>query len=306
MSKVRVTIPRLNLIENGGWHFGWLGGYYRILKKFKSFAHSDLNSAYGNIDRIKERVDKNMVFFHDGDSSFTIIDVQYPDLPKYVVENKNDFALLIKTTDYDVEQLKEIVMKSDECISNLTEDVISVEGMTGVKIKHLLNNLGSISKHYLEVGCWKGATSTAAIFKNNNLVSATLVDNFSEFDSDGIVQSILEKNISSFKNESTLVGLLKKDCFSVKGMDNIDLYLYDGNHSYESQKKAITHFASYMAKKFILLVDDFLFPHVQQGTFDGIKESNLNVLVSFTLGLGKESDSTGYWNGIYVALIERP
>lgn len=52
------------------------------------------------------------------------------------------------------------------------------------------------------------------------------------------------------------------------------------------------------------------FRHVEEGkwepeSFDVLDKYLVEDMI-FILGLGKESASTGYWNGIYVALIERP
>ncbi len=62
-----------------------------------------------------------------------------------------------------------------------------------------------------------------------------------------------------------------------------------------------------MADEFILLVDDFWWNEVQEGTWRGIKEAGLNVEYSINLYNGVESDcsETGWWNGFHVALITK-
>lgn len=97
LNEVRNTIPRPNIIENGGWHFGWLGGYERILKKLESFSHSELNIEKNrDLNNIKEKVDNNRLFWYDGDVKFTTVQITHDTHPKYLVDNLSEFDILIK------------------------------------------------------------------------------------------------------------------------------------------------------------------------------------------------------------------
>lgn len=40
---VRDQRNHLEPIRNGGWHFGWCGGYYKVLQKIKAFAHTEID-----------------------------------------------------------------------------------------------------------------------------------------------------------------------------------------------------------------------------------------------------------------------
>jgi hypothetical protein len=90
----------------------------------------------------------------------------------------------------------------EECLSekksNLPNWILEMDGMSGKKYRHFVNNL--ISKidnpRYLEVGCWKGSTSCSAIYNNN--VIAYCIDNWSEF---GGPKNIFCENVQKCANE---------------------------------------------------------------------------------------------------------
>lgn len=194
--------------------------------------------------------------------------------------------------------------------SKLTNEILSLEGMTGIKTRHFYNNLLNCNflKNYLEVGSWKGSSFVSAMYENS--IHGYSVDNWSEFG--GPKQefhNVLEKYLNS---ENYTV--LDEDCFelSVNKLNKIDVYLYDGNHSYESQKKAITHFAPILSNKFILVVDDYNWHDVQNGTKDGLKESEIEVLWDHSIIYNdnnqhteKETAQKEFWNGMYVAVCAK-
>ena len=65
--------------------------------------------------------------------------------------------------------------------SNLTEDVLSVEGMSGNKTRHLYNNICNLNNaNYLEIGTWKGSSFISAMYNNTN-TKGYCVDNWVEF-----------------------------------------------------------------------------------------------------------------------------
>lgn len=198
-----------------------------------------------------------------------------------------------------IDKIKNCIERALRKESGLPEEALAVEGMTGLMVRHLLNNLGRISGNGLEVGCYRGAMTVASKFGNPDL-SYTVCDNWSQFDSN-LVELI--KNTSKFGIPLYVLG---EDCFMVNTgiFNSIDFYIYDGDHSEESHKKALTHFKKALAKQFILVVDDYSWPQVPRGTMQGIEESGMKILFSQELGMGVEGDRDGWWNGIFVALIE--
>jgi len=194
--------------------------------------------------------------------------------------------------------------------SKLTEDVIGrVGGFISPNNRHLFNNLGSISTHYLECGSHVGSSLISTVYGNDNLQSAIGIDNFSLFNEGQ------EAKIDFFAHCNEHIPnrykLLEKDYFTVTKKDipnPIDLYLFDGQHDYESQKKGITYFAKFLAKEAIIVVDDGIWEEPNKGTMQGLMESGLIIEWLTVLDSGVRSDCSerGFWNGLIIALVTNP
>lgn len=89
---------KITLIENGGWHFTYLGGLDHVLYKLQSFAHTKENK-YG----IKEAIDRagletlleegRDILGRDITYKFIPLDNSFP---KYIINNQDKFSTLIK------------------------------------------------------------------------------------------------------------------------------------------------------------------------------------------------------------------
>jgi len=203
-----------------------------------------------------------------------------------------------------IEQIQQAIEDANNLQSKINQEALLIGGYTSDKIRHLLNNLAGISTHYLEIGSHRGATLISAL-SNHLFMPSAAIDNFSELDDDKTVENELLNNIDKFLPYQKPV-IYKQDCFSV--IDNLlpqiedkkfDLYLYDGNHSYESQKKALTYFIDCMADEFIFCVDDYNWHDVSTGTQDAIKELGLTVLFERALV------TTEWWNGFAIFLLKK-
>jgi beta-1,4-mannosyl-glycoprotein beta-1,4-N-acetylglucosaminyltransferase len=80
------------LIEDGGWHFGFLGGPEKIREKIKAFAHVEFNSPTYHSDRnlTKCIAEGKDIFRRDYDYKLDN-DLK---LPKYLTDNKEKFSHL--------------------------------------------------------------------------------------------------------------------------------------------------------------------------------------------------------------------
>ena len=203
-------------------------------------------------------------------------------------------------------------------ISHINEDILKIKGMSGIKTKHLLNNLCyHLNKiktiKYLEVGTHVGSTLIPALYKNLNMKTYS-VDNFSEFAFENIMNEF-NNNLNTHLTSGELLHLkiINKDCFTLSNNDLniddglIDCYMYDGEHSYEGQKKAITYFKDYLAEHFILYVDDWSWDQVKNGTYDGLKESNIEILYKLEDNTSCEDKDfrEGFWNGIGLFICKK-
>lgn len=81
-------------IDNGGWHFSYLGGIQRIQEKIKAFAHSELNTEYYlDPQRIARKLQTGDDLYNRPEGFHKVpIDETYP---KYLVENLLMFHNLI-------------------------------------------------------------------------------------------------------------------------------------------------------------------------------------------------------------------
>ena len=82
------------IIENGGWHFGWIRNIDEIIEKLNSFAHIEFNnSKFKNNNYINECINNNINFLN---TSEKLEEIQINLLPKYLVSNKKKFNSYFK------------------------------------------------------------------------------------------------------------------------------------------------------------------------------------------------------------------
>jgi hypothetical protein len=210
-----------------------------------------------------------------------------------------------------IEHTEQSLLNSDANVSKLTQQILNLEGYSGNKTRHFYNNICSLEDaNYLEVGTWKGSSFISAIYKNK--IKPVAVDNWSEFN--GPKEEFFS-NVSKFAPESKY-DFIEKDSFQINRSDfpesinEIDIYLYDGCHTYDCQKNGITHFYEFFSKYFIIMVDDWRdddsWKQVLKGTWDGINEKGIIVhkhyeRTSFQERTGRQD----YWNGIGIFICEK-
>jgi len=194
-------------------------------------------------------------------------------------------------------------------ISKITNDIINMEGMSGIKTRHFYNNLlNTPDARYLEIGTWKGSSVCSAMCGNNAKIIC--IDNWSEF---GGPKNEFLANFEKFKegNDATFI---ENDCYSVdvSTLSKINIYMYDGNHSKEDHYKALLHYYNCLDDIFIFIVDDWNWKHVREGTNESIQQLNLKVLYEKEIRLTWDESHTPmteakntWWNGIYVAILQK-
>lgn len=188
--------------------------------------------------------------------------------------------------------LREAFKQAEKHQSKLTPEYIStLNGLSSPKIWHLLNILCSESDTYLEIGTYMGSSLMAALYQNSH-VNAVAVDNF----------CLKPKTRGHFlhNTKDLKFTFFEQDCFSIDPgkLPKFSLYFFDGEHSYESQKKAITHFLPAMKDEFIYIVDDWNNEPVRNGTLDAIDECGLDILELEERRNRLMKDVAGWWCGI--------
>lgn len=77
------------ILENGGWHFGWIRNIDEIISKLNSFAHLEFNNKnYKDYKYISQCI-KNNINFMDSKQKLEKIDIKL--LPNYLISNKKKF-----------------------------------------------------------------------------------------------------------------------------------------------------------------------------------------------------------------------
>ena len=199
--------------------------------------------------------------------------------------------------------------KAEKYESKINDEIIGMEGMTGTKTRHFYNHLLDIEgARYLEIGTWKGSSVCSAMYGNK--ADVICIDNFSEFD--GPRQEFLE-SFEKFKGENK-ARFIEQDCFTVdvSQIPKRNIYMYDGNHSYENHHKALLHYYDCLDDVFIYIVDDWNWVDVRYGTKHAIRDLNLIVLYEKEIRLTQDETHTPqplasetWWNGIYVAILKK-
>ena len=89
----------ISKIDNGGWHFSFLGNADFIASKIKSYVHNEYDKdEYTNLEKINLRI-QNMIDPFDRKKTLikVLIDETYPD---YILKNQNKYKDLIVKDDH--------------------------------------------------------------------------------------------------------------------------------------------------------------------------------------------------------------
>lgn len=193
--------------------------------------------------------------------------------------------------------------------SKINQEIKEMQGMTGLKTRHFYNHLMSMNDaRYLEIGSWKGSSVCSAMYENEAKI--VCIDNWSEFG--GPKHEFLE-NFMKFKGKNDAM-FIENDCFKVETeyLPSFNVYMYDGNHQYESHYRALVHYIGTLDDIFIYIVDDWNWYDVRKGTQESIQRLGLEVLYEREIRLTNDNQHTEeqlarstWWNGIYVAILKK-
>jgi len=197
--------------------------------------------------------------------------------------------------------------------SKLPKEVLDIEGLTSHKVKHFLNNIIQPGDYYVEVGTNRGATLCSACFDND--VIATGIDNFSQENiqparkdkfinySDDTTKSDLLDNINKFNINTDIIesdfSKIKEDQLRGK----IDVFFYDGDHSLFEQVRVLKHFKPYFNDQVTVIIDDWNWPEVRDGTLLGLRNLGCKIDYRKTLTTRGE-DENDFWNGLGIFCLE--
>lgn len=191
-------------------------------------------------------------------------------------------------------------------ISKITNQIINIDGMSGIKTRHFYNNLLNINDaRYLEIGSWLGNSIFSGMYNNNATI--VCIDNLSEF---GYPKNEFLINFEKFKGNNNAT-FIDEDYFKIdiSKLPKFNIYMYDGHHSYKSHFKALTYYYNCLDDIFIFIVDDWNWNIVRDATIASIKELNLKILYEKEIRLTNDNTTTSakdsWWNGIYVVILQK-
>jgi hypothetical protein len=212
-----------------------------------------------------------------------------------------------------METLKTIVetafQNAENNISKITDEIIKLPGATGTKTRHFYNNLLNFSDaRYLEIGTYKGSSVCSAMYGNKAHV--VCIDNWSQ---GGGPKDEFLTNFNNFKG-GNVATFIENNCFTlnVSVLPKFNIYMFDGEHSYNSHYKALQHYYNCLDDIFIFIVDDWNWKDVRNGTKNSIRDLNLKVLYEKEIRLTWDEShtpeplaSTTWWNGIYISILQK-
>ena len=187
---------------------------------------------------------------------------------------------------------------------------------------------------YLEIGTWAGSTLLSFIYKQQNLVYASAIDDFSQFqekDGSGInVRQYLEGGLESvidpeivinrgtnyeinFSNDNFKFQFLDSHCFELdknRLFGKYNVYFFDGPHAYEDTKKGFTYYNDHLDDIFIVIIDDWNRDYIRNAWKDVSDELGYEICYEQELiGMGPKPVNPNahidWWNGYYVAVIKK-
>ena len=204
-----------------------------------------------------------------------------------------------------VSHVEQCLIKTDNLESKVDEYILNMEGMSGAKTRHFYNNICNMEDaRYLEIGTWKGSSICSAMCGNN--MTCVAIDNWSEWGGLRTKNTFL-KNFEKYKgvNNATFI---EKDCWKVNvdELDKFNIYMYDGNHSKESQFKALNYYNKCLDNEFIFMVDDWNHPPVREGTTEAIQRNNFEILFKKEIFTRSNSCKNPWHNGISIFVLKKP
>lgn len=199
--------------------------------------------------------------------------------------------------------------------SYVDPEALKIHGFATATMRHLFSNLCHLDDiTYLEFGTFCGATFVSAF--NNNPIHAVGIDDFTQpFEETGVRQQLAD-NLNRWKDTAKTVQFFDCNGFDLSTGERglgavmplpIDIYYYDGEHSFDNQVRALPAFFEMMADRFIFIVDDFQWADVEKGTQTGFDALSPRLKIEHEWHLNGErpNDDPIWWNGVAIFLISK-
>ena len=206
--------------------------------------------------------------------------------------------------------IEEAFEKAERGESKITQSIINMDGMTGTQTRHFYNNmLNKEDARYLEIGTWKGSSVCSAMCGNKATV--VCIDDWSEL---GSPRKEFLDNFNCYRGENE-AQFIEEDCFTidVSHLPKFNIFMYDGNHTYNSHLNALIHFYNCLDDTFVFIVDDWNWKDVRDGTYKSFEALKLTVLYEREIRTTNDDthpehgsiEQKRWHNGMYVAILKK-
>jgi hypothetical protein len=206
---------------------------------------------------------------------------------------------LLKRFNLSLEILNTKLPYNAKITQNMLVDLLKIPRMSTFAIGAIINEgVSQMPKDscFLNIGVWHGFTFLAGIIDNPHK-RCIGVDNFSKFD--GPKELFLKRFIQYKSSNHYFYDIDYKEYFTSVHKGQIGLYMYDGNHSYEDQRKGLQLAEPFFSDNCFILIDDINLKDPRQATLNFIQESSsqYRIILDETTCIG---DHPTFWDGIMI------
>lgn len=194
--------------------------------------------------------------------------------------------------------------------SKVTPEILNIRGFSTATMRHLYNNLASKVKGFMEVGAYAGGVLVSAAHGNTETNVIGWENESQDFGAPTVFKELTE-NIQLAEPAPKLISgdfFNFDDKKSIKSLyGTMDIVIYDGEHSYESQRDAVVELRKYTAPLALLCVDDASWEPVSKGTQDGLEliSDTHFVVKEWKLRGDKPNDDDVWHNGVDLYLLQK-
>lgn len=140
------------------------------------------------------------------------------------------------------------------------------------------------------------------------MTEAVFIDNWSLFNGE---KKIFLNVIEKYSPNNLKYTVIESDCWNIPkeqiiNFPKFNIYLYDGGHTYTDHYNAIKCFYQFLDTNCILLIDDWNWNDVRNGTLDALKDLNIKIKYKHEILTEQPhyiKGKTTYWNGIGIFII---
>ncbi len=176
------------------------------------------------------------------------------------------------------------IIKSFQIDTKIPTWIKELEGLSGRKFRYLLNILieNIENPRYLEIGSWLGSTACSASYRNN--LRLTCIDNWSQtFKGIKDPRKKFYKNLKKSFNKNSIINVIEKDYKQInyKDIGKHNIFFFDGPHHKKDHFDAIILAQHALEEEFIMIIDDWNWKQVREGTNEACKALNFKI-ISYT------------------------